>query len=301
MSALAHIDDWTGGDTTVAEIDRRLGDLRRSVEQEGVPDLRTSVLTHLAWVPPEYEQAATDTLAGLAERHPSRAILLVPEPEAETDGLDAEISVRCFSLPGLEAHVCSEVIELRLRGKRAVAPASIVSPLLIADLPVFIRWRGRPDFGSGPFEQLVELVDRLVVDSGEWADLPAAYAQLASLFDRVAASDIAWSRSLEWRRQLAGLWPGIASARRLTVAGPRADALLLTGWLRSRLERELELELEERPELERLAVDGAAVETPAGSRRSASDLLSAELEQFTRDPVYEQAVLACADVQPISA
>ena len=37
------------------------------------------MLTHLAWIPSEWEQAATDTLAGLAERHPSRVILLLPD------------------------------------------------------------------------------------------------------------------------------------------------------------------------------------------------------------------------------
>ena len=62
-------------------------DLARSVE-EGRPYLRTSVLTHIAWLPPEWEQTGFDTLTGLAERHPSRAILLLPIGDAE-DGIDA--------------------------------------------------------------------------------------------------------------------------------------------------------------------------------------------------------------------
>jgi hypothetical protein len=45
-------------------------------------------------------------------------------------------------------------------------------------------------------------------------------------------------------------------------------------------------------ELERVAVDGAPVAPPRGATPSASDLLSAELDVFGRDRVYEQAVSA---------
>ena len=82
----------------------------------------------------------------MAERHPSRTLLLVPRPDDEPTGIDAELSIRCFPIG--DRAVCGEVIELTLRGNRAAAPASIVLPLLISDLPVFCRWRGEPPFGS---------------------------------------------------------------------------------------------------------------------------------------------------------
>ena len=85
-------------------------------------------------------------------------------------------ATRC---PGVERNVCSEVIELRLLGTRAKAPASIVEPLLISDLPVFLRWRGEPPWGAPELEQLVDLTDRLIVDSTEWDDLPYPYRHLA--------------------------------------------------------------------------------------------------------------------------
>ena len=129
------------------------------------------------------------------------------------------------------------MIELRLRGKRAKVPGSVVQPLLISDLPTFCRWRGLPPWGKPELEQLVDVCDRLVVDSSEWRGLPAAYAELAELFDRIAVSDIAWGRGLGWRARLAALWPGIADVRRLSVTGPKADALLLAGWLRSAARR----------------------------------------------------------------
>ena len=72
-------------------------------------------MTHLAWVPPEWEEAAVETLAGLGERHPSRGILLFPEPSA-ADGIDAKVSVLAFPLREQRRHIAAEVIELRLRG-----------------------------------------------------------------------------------------------------------------------------------------------------------------------------------------
>ena len=274
-----------------AEVERQLAELRLEETEDGEPELRTSVMTHVAWAPPAWAAAARRTLAGLEERHPSRTILLLPEP-SRADGVDVSVSMRCFAMPGVTREVCSEVIELRIGGARARAPASIVQPLLISDLPTFCRWRGLPPWGKPELDQLVDVCDRLVVDSGEWRGLPKAYAQLAKLFDRIAVSDIAWGRGLPWRARLAALWPGIADAKRISVTGPKADALLLAGWLRSRLGTRLTLTHRSAAELERVLVDGEPVEPPRGGPPSASDLLSAELDVFGRDPVYEASVSA---------
>jgi len=271
------------------QVERQLAELRVA-ETDGA-ELRTSVMTHVAWAPPKWAGAARRTLAGLDELHPSRTILLFPEPK-RAEGIDVTVSLRCFALHGASRDVCSEVIELRLGGKRARAPGSIVQPLLISDLPTFCRWRGLPPWGRPELEQLVDVCDRLVVDSSEWRGLPGAYAELEALFDRIAVSDIAWGRGLGWRGRLAALWPGIASVERLSVTGPKADALLLAGWLRSRLGTELELTHRAAESIERVAVDGEAVTPPLGGTPDASDLLSAELDVFGRDPVYEAAVRA---------
>ena len=270
--------------TSVDEIERRLEDLREGEE----PAQRTSVLTHMAWVPPEWAQAAERVLEGLGARIPSRTILLHPDPAAKDDRLDVELEHECF--PGCGHDVCAEVVRIWLRGRTAKAPASVVVPLQIPDLPVFLRWRGQPPFGKPEFEQLVGVSDRLIVDSTEWPGLPAAYGRLAGSFERIAVSDLAWARTLRWRAGLADLWPGIKKAHTLRVAGPRAEALLLCGWLRSRLHRDLRLRCEDAAELEVVEVDGEPVQALRGLAASASDLLSDQLELFVRDPVYEAAV-----------
>ena len=290
----SQLSDWTGEDVRLADVDRAIGQLRAAtVTENGQPSLRTSVMTHIAWVPEGWVDPARAALSGMAERHPSRAILLLPEPNAGADGIDATVSLECYAVPGVDREICSEVIELRLRGLRAKAPASIVEPLLISDLPVFLRWRGEPPWGAQELDQLVGVTDRLIVDSTEWDDLPFPYRNLAELFDRTAVSDIAWSRTSRWRTLLASLWPDIASVGVTRVTGTRAQALLIAGWLRSRLDRDdIELEHVESGRLEGIELDGKPAPFPPGDPPMPSDVLSDELERYTRDRVYEAAVLA---------
>jgi Glucose-6-phosphate dehydrogenase subunit len=279
--------------TSVAEIERDLATMRGAEATNGTPYQRTSVMTHIAWVPEPWVGAAENVLAGLAERHPSRTIVLLPEPERGGEGLDAEVEIDCFPV-GTERSICTETIRIRVRGDAMRAPASVVQPLLISDLPVFLRWRGEPGWESDEFAQLVDVADRLIVDSTEWEDLPAPYARLVEMFDHVAISDIAWERTSRWRAQLATLWPGIADVHSVRVTGTHAQGQLLAGWLRSRLRHDVDLEVDPADRLVGVEVDGEPTPFPAGAAPDPADLLSDQLDRFSRDRVYEDAVRAVA-------
>lgn len=273
----------------VADIERTLATLRRREAEDGEAPLRTSTMTHLVWAPPEWLPKARATLAGLAERHPARTIFLIPQ-RGRHDRVEADATLRDFQRPGLSREILSEVIEIRLCGRPIEHPASIVVPLLVHDLPVFCRWRGEPPWDSQSFAEIVDVCDRLVVDSSEWRALPASYRELASIFDRVAVSDIAFRRTLPWRVHLAGLWPDVASVERLRVEGPRADALLLAGWLRSRLDRNVALSRRGAGAVRAVWLDGTPVKASDDAGASPSDLLSAELDVLVRDHIYEDAL-----------
>lgn len=274
----------------VAEIERELFEHRCRQRADDTPELRTSTMTHVVWVPPEWLARAHQVLAGLDERHPARTILLVPD-RGGADGVSAKVAIRDFAV-GDGREVLSEVIELQLRGRAADHPASLVLPLLIADLPAFCRWRGEPRWEGNALEELVAVCDRLVIDSAEWRSPVRGYKRLEGLFDRIAVSDLAWRRGLPWRAALAARWPEIRRIERLRVEGPLADAQLLAGWLRARLRRPVTLSRRSADALTAVWADGDPVQPPTGPAASASELLSAELDTLGRDPVYEAAVCA---------
>jgi glucose-6-phosphate dehydrogenase assembly protein OpcA len=272
--------------TTVAEIEHELAELR-GPDRNHAPYQRTSVMTHLAWVPEEWVGAAHEVLAGLAERHPSRTIVLVPQPDSDRDEIDGDVRQQCFPLAGSTRQICTETIELRLLGDRASRPASIVQPLLISDLPVFCRWRGEPPWDGDELAQLVGIADRLVVDSREWREPVEGYKRLVEIFDRIAVSDIAWSLTDGWRLELARLWPAIAE-QEVRIRGPQAQAALLRGWLASRLHRPIR-PVEPADDLG-VQLGGERLSPPRTEQLSPADLLSNELDRFSRDPIYEAAV-----------
>ena len=93
--------------TSVREIERELSALR--AEPGGAaPYQRTSVMTHTAWVPEEWVEAAEDVLSGLAERHPSRTVVLIPQPDEE-DGLDGEVEMDVYPV-GEGRQICTETM-----------------------------------------------------------------------------------------------------------------------------------------------------------------------------------------------
>jgi Glucose-6-phosphate dehydrogenase subunit len=277
-------------DATIRDVERELAELRAGSVEDDATSLRTSVMTHVAWVPEAWTEAAMQTLGGLEERHPSRTILLLPHPGDPRDALDAEVDLRCFAAGGRSTSVCFEVLQIHLCGPRIAGAGTVVAPLLIADLPAFLRWRGDLAFGTPELEQLAALTDRLVVDSSEWADPDRDLARLPALFEHIVVSDIAWARLFPWRSALADLWPGIREVEAIRVEGPRAEALLLAGWLSGRLGRDLEVDHDPADELVALELDGEPVERAPLPPKSPSDLLSDQLEIFSRDRVYEEAV-----------
>jgi len=97
------------------------------------------------------------------------------------------------------------------------------------------------------------------------------------------------------RALLASLWPDIADVGTIRVHGTQAQGHLLAGWLRSGLGRDdIVLEVDESERLDGIDLDGKPASFPPGDPPSPSDVLSDELDRFTRDRVYEAAVRAIA-------
>jgi glucose-6-phosphate dehydrogenase assembly protein OpcA len=179
----------------------------------------------------------------LPQRHPCRGILAVTAADAR--GVESAISAHCWRTSGGGRHFCSEEILLRARPGDEHALATAVLALLVPELPARVWLVGDVDI-TELADEIGRAADDLFVDSASARDQLAALGAisraLASGDARVI--DLAWQRTTVWRELIAQLFDGAAGAEldrlmRIEISGgrdgPASAALLVGGWLASRL------------------------------------------------------------------
>jgi glucose-6-phosphate dehydrogenase assembly protein OpcA len=190
-----------------------------------------------------------------------------------------------------------------------------------------VLWcRARHLLEAAGFEPLLDLADKLIVDSGGVADLEGQLALLQRERGRGRhVGDLAWTRLTHWRESIATIFDNPAYLARIGeigevhihYEGPRLpmSACYLAAWFRSVLRRELRVEFQRVGECARARVhtvalrgegldvsitvsQNRAVALHAGIRDSHTlfpslsdhELLSEELSILGRDPVYDEVV-----------
>ena len=241
----------TSTDATLHELAR----LRRAAvahaKESGRTLARASVLNLVVYAEREvHARRAARTVADLSMRHPSRAIILLGDRDRE--GVLASVQLHCHVPHGdSEQTVLYEQVLARVRGDFDERVASVVIPLLVPDLPVFLWWTGTPPSDARRLDDLVALADRLIVDSADFARADRTLPEVAQLRKLgVGITDLNWARLTHWRELVAqffdvpgwrpfldgvtGLRAGFAVDMDGRDIHP-SQALLLLGWLASRL------------------------------------------------------------------
>lgn len=204
-----------------------------------------------------------DLIAGsvghLKDFLPSRTVILILRlPE---DGADEVIpySVRVELRDqrpedDQETNLKYETITISADAREAGRLASLVSPLLMSELPNYLWWPSG-DFARSPlFHDLLGIVDRLIVDSAQLGRDVRGVAALRELVDadfhHAVIGDFTWLRLGTWRQLIAQFFDGddsqacLQTIDSVTVAyadtredgsSGLASALLMVGWLGSRL------------------------------------------------------------------
>jgi glucose-6-phosphate dehydrogenase assembly protein OpcA len=228
--------------------------------------MRARVLNLMLFVTSAEAASEVDgILSEVTTIHPCRALLMIGEREKEDQ--DIAMSVSTFCPDASEAggrRVCCEQVKFRARGRFALELPSAATPLLISDLPVFLYWRDALGTDDEVFQSLSRAADRVIVDSTEFQTPLAEMAALVQLLSRkrsydVALSDLNWSRLTSWRALLASFYdvqdyrPALERINRVIIeyvapaleqsanvktaasAPPAPQALMMAGWLASRL------------------------------------------------------------------
>jgi len=242
----------------VAEIEAGLSAMWRSATESagtGSAATRASALTLLVYV--DCEEAAREVsnlIAEVTRQNPCRTVMMVVNPQGSPPGLMASVSAHCHLASDGEKQICSEQITLNARGATGPELISVVLPLTISGLPIYLWWRAG-NFDMPPyFDQILRVTQHVIVDSARFAatgaDLRALAAWLEKHSGRMRISDLNWARATPWREVMAQCFdspdrrPYLSRIRELRIeyemeserlTAQRAQGLLLTAWLATRL------------------------------------------------------------------
>jgi glucose-6-phosphate dehydrogenase assembly protein OpcA len=232
-------------------IESELAAVWRDASERGLA--RASSLTLLVVLTdPALTETVDDVLVRMAPSHPCRIVVL-----ALDDGIaepHARLAAHCQLGTAGRPTSCWE--DIRLAGRRSDLNRLLSAgrALLLPNLPVQVWWPGSPNFEGPLFVRLVEVGDRIIIDSAQCQDPLAALCRYADQSEEqhgtVGFVDLTWRGLEPWRLSLAQFFD--APADRLHLNGIRsvmvsfeqsddggragfAEALLLVGWLASRL------------------------------------------------------------------
>nr|BAL55132.1 hypothetical conserved protein [uncultured Acidobacteriota bacterium] len=189
----------------------------------------------------------------LIPEHPLRAIVMSVDESGGESRVDAWISAHCVQPVPEGKQICCEQIRLDVRGEPISGLSRLVVPILVPDVPVFLWWCGAPPLGSERLEDFLGIADRVIFDSTELENPSVDFPRLARLIvsreANSAFSDVVWIRLTFWRHVVARLFdspltrPSLSRLKRVVIGyaeerdayAPSSQALLMAGWLASRL------------------------------------------------------------------
>lgn len=260
---------WAGKIVRIEEVEEQLSllwkmsaDNMRTAQNTNV---RTSILNLVICAPDvESAQHASKVLRELSSTHLARvAILILDSNEERPASLWTWVTLRCFSMYSDLMRHCFEQTTVLASGSAVRALGNIIQPLLKPDLPVYLWWLGDPPATSDTtFSNLVELSNRVIFDSTGFFNPEQDISTMAALSEaspNCALSDLNWGRITPWLQLVAQFFdtpeyrPYLAGVNSIEIehaviplltqvrtdqgdVSPNpARALLLAGWLKSRL------------------------------------------------------------------
>jgi glucose-6-phosphate dehydrogenase assembly protein OpcA len=261
------------------------------------------------------EARAAATTAAAA--HPCRLLVVVRRKVEADDRLDAEVQVG--------GHLgANESVVMRMYGRLTLHAESVVLPLLASDAPVVTWWHGEaPDRLA--YDALAVLASRRVTDCFTAADPIAAIKARAKDY-APGDTDLGWTRTTPWRALLAAGMDdlsAIPTAAEVQAEAGSPSALLLAGWLQSRLGVKVKRSSSSGPGITAVEIRFGSdfrlrVDRPDGylatlyrtgmsdrqlplKRRGLGDLIAEELRRLDADQPYADSLAAATGARDLDA
>ena len=232
---------WSERDTTPSRIEEALRDLLRERHAEDEASVPARVLNLVVVVDAEWSGEIANRLRGVGRYHASRTIVCAVERGRTTLDASASIAVDADHDPHAPAPM-REFVMVKVGPRHLDHLDRIVDPLVVTDLAT-VLWspHGHPE----AVDSLLGLAQVVLLDSLDEPDVGEALQRARALTGSAYVVDLAWLRSTPWRERVAAtfdpvnLRPDLRMISSVTVRhhpDSGAAALLLVGWLASRLE-----------------------------------------------------------------
>jgi glucose-6-phosphate dehydrogenase assembly protein OpcA len=233
---------WSEQDTTPGKIEAALRNLLTERYRENRSYAPARVLNLVVVVDREWRGEVVNRLERVGRYHPSRTIICAVEPGRTTlDAIATVTSENDDPVPGQLA-LTHERVEILIGEEHLPHLDTIVDPIVVTDLATVV-WS--PHDHPEAVDSLMQLAQVVLLDSVDEPDVAAALERVGELADRAYVVDLAWLRSTPWRERISATFdppawrPALKEISGVTVRhqpASAAAALLVVGWLASRLE-----------------------------------------------------------------
>ena len=232
---------WRARDTKPGDIDAALRASLSQIHRDNAGYVPARVLNLVCVVDKQYSGEIANRLRRVGRYHPSRTIVCSVDPKRTT--LDAVATIAAPSeVRDGEIGLLRETIVVECGQRHLKHLDRIVDPLVVTDLLTCV-WA--PHGHTEAVDSLLDLSQIVLLDSVDEPEPADALHRARQLSEKVYVVDLAWLRSTPWRERIAATFdPDTVRPELRTIDGitirhhpdSAAAALLMIGWLASRLD-----------------------------------------------------------------
>jgi glucose-6-phosphate dehydrogenase assembly protein OpcA len=235
---------WSAQGTTPDAIEAALRELLVARHAENGGYVPARALNMIVFVEHQWSGEIANRLRGVGRYHASRLIVLSYEPSRERLDARATVASEGDPRPG-ELSLLRETVIVEIGNRHLDDLLTIADPLVVSDL-LTLLWS--PHGHHEIVRELLPLGQAVLLDSVDEPDPREAIAQAQALAREAYVVDLAWLRSTPWRERLATAFDPPEMRRQLHTLSSVSvrhhpdsaiSAMLLLGWLASRLDWEL--------------------------------------------------------------
>jgi len=232
---------WSEQDTSPAAIEAALRELLRARHAEHPGFVPARVLNLVVVVDAQWSGEIANRLKQVGRYHASRTIVCAVEPGRKTLDAVASLAGDAGEDDPERLALGHELVVVRCGERHLAHLDSVVDPLVVPDLAT-VLWA--PHGHDEAVDALLGLAQVVLLDSVDEPEVGEALGRALALAEQAYVVDLAWLRSTPWRERIAAtfdpvrLRPDLQVISGLTIRhhpASRAAALLLVGWLASRL------------------------------------------------------------------